>query len=372
MFALVISFSELKFDNRVNASVAALEKMGYRVSVLTLDSSNNSKRLSSFRQIRSLFFLLLGTLTSNFTRFYHSRDFVLEARRNLEELDSRGVVFQKIVVHDWEPLPLIPEKLASIIYLDCHEYSLDEPHPFFIKPFMDRYKSWLIAKHFKKEMKIAAVSKPIADAYENLLNKNVSVITNRHKLQNVDAQMVGDEIIRIAYSGKAGYRRGILRMFLLSLFLIGKAEIHLFLANESELLMRLYRALSFLNPGFVLHSPLERADLVRELAKFDMGIFISSSKTLNVQMSRPNKLYEYVAAALPSLSSAELELTSVMEEHSSGISLKKDFISQLMTIRSLNKKEIREMRKNVEDNRHELLKKLDNASESYQSWLGEA
>ena len=358
-----------QYDNRLKSSLDALESLGYETFLISLESAPPSKLLKPLKTARTFFALLLGTISQDYSRFYYSRDYVKEARSKLQYWVNEGHLFDKVVIHDWEPLPLVFNFEPKKIYLDCHEFSFDEPHPFGLNWLMGRYKSWLILNHVDKAMQMATVSPSIRARYEKYVQNQISVITNRHEVLQLSAHHRTEPKLKLAYSGKDGSRRNIIRMFWLSIFLRGKIEFHLYLAEESSLNRYVYRLLSYVSEGFLIKRPLPREILVKEMNLLDYGVFFARPNTVNTRLALPNKLFEYLAASLPTISSEGLLVSDIAEKYSYGITVGSNFFSQLATLRQITRTQAERQRTAAEGSRAKVYEVLEGESTSYSEWL---
>jgi hypothetical protein len=76
------------------------------------------------------------------------------------------------------------------------------------------------------------------------------------------------------------------------------------------------------NPRLVFHNPLPPADLIKEMTQYDMGLclfYVTPENQHHLNSTLPNKLYDYLGAGLPVLTSPLDEMTAFLDEHKCGL-----------------------------------------------------
>lgn len=216
-------------------------------------------------------------------------------------------IFQRvdiILANDLDTLPACRilgwMKRIPVIY-DSHEYfteSVGLTHRPFVKKIWQR-----IEKIFIPGVAAAyTVSQPIADAYQELYGIPFRVIRNFPDLQQFPQPTSNNPYIKskyILYQGVFNPSRSLPQLIEAMKWIDG--SYHLVLAGHGELeeeLRRMVKNLHLENRVFFTGS-LPYNDLIQYTYNASLGIALEEGDALSFKYSLPNKVFDYVAAALP-------------------------------------------------------------------------
>jgi glycosyltransferase involved in cell wall biosynthesis len=310
--------SDLSTDNRVDRTCKALLEYGFEVILVgriksdSIDLENRKypcKRFKLFFQKGAFFYME-----------YNLRLFIFLLFKKKDVLYSNDL--------DTLLANYFAKKFSrntKLIY-DSHELFTEAPE--LINRKRIRY-FWLLIERFifPKLNFIITVNESIASIYKALYGKDISVIRNvpfyYERISALQKEKIGipkNNFTAIIQGSGLNIERGIeeaiLSMHLLknvSLLIVGNGDV-IPLAKKMVLLEGLENSVFFFEKR-----PYTELMGFTELA--DVGLAIDKPKSKNYELALPNKLFDYMHAGTPILSSELIEITSLIQKYQIGISI---------------------------------------------------
>jgi len=317
--AIVCVTNDLVTDQRVHKSCIALQKVGYEVlevgrllpDSLPLERSYQIRRTKLFFNKGGLFYA-----EYNIRLFF----FLLFAKVDL------------IFSNDLDTLPAayFASKIRGkeIIY-DSHEYFTEVPELVNRKHIQ---RVWELFEKFifPKLKRVITVNKSIADLYEKKYKNKVFVIRNippSYEISPIEKKSRKElglpenkKIIIIQGTGiniDRGAEEACLAMQYIDnaiLLIIGKGD-----AFPS--LKKIVSSLQ-LQDKIIFKDRMPSEILRQYTMNCDLGLAIDKGTNLNYQLALPNKLFDYIHAGIPILSTEMVELKNIIEEYQIGYFIK--------------------------------------------------
>ena len=237
----------------------------------------------------------------------------------------------------------------KLIY-DAHELETEKNR---IKGFQKYLRKIKEKKFIKKADEILVVNDSIAQWYINKYNvsnvtviKNVVNISKSNKLQEPDYlrnrfKIKSEEIIFI-YIGSLQKGRGIellLDVFSSSchqLVIMGFGELENRVIKKTESAKNIH-----------FHPAVSREDLIPITSTADVGLVLIENTCLSYYLCLPNKLYEYLYAGIPIISSNFPEMSSLINKYNAGWTTSVDSKSVSELIKNLSPEEIKKKKQTL-------------------------
>lgn len=317
---LVISFSDLARDPRVNRQVRTLAGE-YSVAFAGFGTSDMPavefieltrfpvSLLSKARKVYSL-------LGRRHESFYWGQ---APVRSALEQLQGRH--FDMVVANDIDSLPLALKIAGGApVYFDAHEY-----HP---REFEDRaswrllyqpYKQYLCARYLQKARTMTTVCKGIANEYEKEYGVRVGVVLNVPDYQELTPSVVEAGRIRLIHHGAAIPSRNLEVMIDMFAHLDNRFSLDFMLvpSNRTYLDSLIKRAACYPSIRFVNPVPMNK--IVEAINNYDVGVYILPPSSFNNEHALPNKLFEFIQARLGIAIGPSPEMAQIVVNHRLGV-----------------------------------------------------
>lgn len=355
---LSIAWNQLTNDNRVLNQAISLQDNGYKVTLVGYKLNPDLPSREMFKGIKirriNIGFKYLGF----WQRIPYSRNIYLAIQipTILFIIGLRG--FQFIHCHDLNTLiygvriKKLIGKRVKLIY-DAHEHETE------IANLVGNEK--MLAKRQEKEWikycdRVITVSNSIAEDYSQLYNIKTPLVINncpRLRTKNIQRRNHFREIFNISddykiflYQGGLDYERGIEKILDVSSELREKNFIFVFLGDGP--LADLVKNHKGYGDNIFLHSYVSGDIVLEYTSSADFGIVFIEDTCLSHRYCLPNKLFEYIAAGLPVLSSALVDTSQFISEYKVGISAKTNDKKGLReAILALDSMDYEDLQKNI-------------------------
>lgn len=317
---LVISFSDLARDPRVNRQVRTLAKK-YIVAFAGFGTcdipSVKFVKLEQFPTSRlykaKKAFSLLGR---HHEKFYWSQ---APVRSALEKL--KGSRFNMIVANDIDSLPLALEIAEGApVYFDAHEY-----HP---REFEDRaswrllqqpYKEYLCAHYLRKVQTMTTVCQGIADEYNKEYGVRAAVVLNAPDYLELMPSPVEEGRIRLIHHGAAIPSRSLETMIDMFAHLDNRFSLDFMLMPSNIAYLNRLRKRAEQYPAIRFIEPVPMNKIVKFINDYDLGVYILPSSSFNNQHALPNKFFEFIQARLGIAIGPSPEMAKIVINHQLGV-----------------------------------------------------
>lgn len=335
---VIVSFTNTKSDPRVLRQIqtlgplSALTVYGFgpapedQVEFVSFDEEGVCPKYKYTWMSKSLdgALLLLGLYSAYYWRTTSAK-FALAKR-----IRGDGDIY---LANDFESLPFVL-KLApktAKVYLDAHEYTPDQAPPDkWYSQMINKYLSrWLVAKHIELVDGVMTVAPGIADAYSARFGvPKPLVIMNTPSFESLVVRPANANKIRLVHHGVASPYRGIDLLIELMDNLDGRFELNLMLIdNKSGHLAELEKMArkSKRSDDINFLPTVSTAKIASSINEFDLGIFLYPPKTLNSQLTLPNKFFEFIQARLGIATGPSPEMSRIVDNFKLGV-VSEDFV----------------------------------------------
>jgi hypothetical protein len=314
---LVISFSDLRSDPRVDRQVAAL-RTRHRVTAAALGPANYDD--VEFIDITTAP-LGISDAAAGLARIVLRRyeTAYWKHPKYCEVLDRlRGVPADVVVANEMSPLPMAL-RLGVPVVLDAHEYA---PEEFSDRPVwriaVGPYARWLCQDNLPRVAAMMTVSEGIADRYEREFGVRATVVTNAPQYAELEPSPVGERV-RILHHGLAQRGRGLDEMIRLVSRLDERFTLDLVLVDgdrgyRHELIRRIAG-----NPRVRVLPPVPMREIVPMANGYDVGLFLLPPNNFSRRFALPNKLFEFIQGRLAVAIGPSPEMAAVVRRYGCGV-----------------------------------------------------
>jgi len=144
---------------------------------------------------------------------------------------------------------------------------------------------------------MTTVSPTMAAAYADNFQVRPEVIYSAPPFQELPVQFPNSDCIRLIYHGAANPDRRLEDMISMMDLLDERFTLDLMLIGKGKYLHDLRNA-SVRHPRIRWKDPVPMAEICEQTNQYDIGIFIMPPTTFNLQVTIPNKFFEFVQARL--------------------------------------------------------------------------
>ena len=318
MKRVVVSvINDLSFDQRVDKVCSTLKNEGFDVLLIGRKLPDSVPVVRGYKTHRMKLLFKKGAL---FYAFFNLRLFF-------------KLLFVKVdIFHSNDLDTLLANRWASkirrkpLIY-DSHEYFIGVPE---IQNRPKVKKTWeRIEKSIFTHLEhVFTVNKSIANLYKEQYSKEVKVLRNlptnqvlkKTKSRN-DLGMPIDKRIVLVQGAGINVDRGIEELLEAIaimentvLYIVGSGDVILQLkqrSNEADLKEKV-----------VFVDKLPYAEMMQYTFNADVGVTLDKNTNINYKFSLPNKIFDYIKAGLPIVSSDLVELKNIITKYDIGVVIK--------------------------------------------------
>lgn len=364
---LIVSFSDLKRDPRVNRQIRFL-KGKYQVSTVGLKSAEIEG--VEFHPVAlhpaSLSFRVKWGLASKLRRYETAYWYQHRVGDLLKALPPKG--HDLIIANDIDALPFVTRIAQNTkILLDAHEYTPRENDENFVwRFFIQGYKEYLCKKYIKCCHGMITVSEGIAEEYYEYCGIRPTVVVNASDHIDMSPSPVNTERIELISHGHAAPSRQIERMIEMMSYLDEKRFV------LTLMLLPTYPRYLKKIKGFARHmknihfiDPVPMDQIIPATNRYDIGIFLLEPSNLNYRYVLPNKFFEFVQARLVVAIGPSPEMAKIVHKYDCGV-VAEDFSPEGMAraLSSLSREQIEYYKRRSDEASRELssasaMQKLD-------------
>ncbi len=318
---LVISFTDLKKDARVNRQINFL-KDDYQVTAA--GTNNPDIKGVEFVPLNSAFSKvkiiqeMLGYFLGLYKHTYWNQEIIKDALTKLAGRD-----FDLIIANDLESLPLaLKLKKSAKVLLDAHEYTPKEfDNSLLWRVFYKRFKTWLCREYIKQTDDMLTVCEGIALEYKKVFGVLPHVVTNAPAFfPDIKPCPADPQTIRLVHHGIAVAARKLDVMIEMMQLLDNRFELHFLLMPTRKV-----KYLNFLkekaagNPRIFFHPSVSLPEVVPALSQYDVGIYILEPNSFNNIHALPNKFFDFIQARLCLALSPNPEMKIIVDKYKLGV-----------------------------------------------------
>jgi glycosyltransferase involved in cell wall biosynthesis len=319
---LIISFSNLSSDPRVNRQIRFLKK-NYKIIALGLESPNLEQVQylpiivsygNWFQKIKSA----LKLLCKQYESYYWNQPHIIDCCNKLSHLKADLIIANDI---DSLPLALKAANSAKVIF-DAHEYAPKEfEDRLSFKLFFQKYKTYLCNTYIPRVNGMMTVCQGIANTYEKDTGVKPVVITNAPNYENIQPQLLNDtnDKISLIHHGGAIKSRKIENMIEMMDYLDERFELNFMLVEASSEYLHQLKKLAANKKNIHFLTPVPMLEISRYTNQFDVGVFLLEPTNFNYFYALPNKFFEFIQARLAVAIAPSPEMAKIVKEYDCGI-----------------------------------------------------
>ncbi|MCU0235855.1 MAG: glycosyltransferase [Acidobacteria bacterium] len=317
---LVISFSDLKSDPRVNRQIRFLSD-DYEVSALgTGDPCLPGVRFVPIQRRRHSPPLRLLRAAAYklgcYDRLYWS---LYDYERPLAALS--GSRFDLVIANDVIALPLaLRVARGARVMLDAHEYAPSQWENDRRWNFLfGGFNLYLCRTYLPRCDQVLTVSAGIAAAYRENFGVPVEVITNSCEFSDLAPSPPDPGRIRLVHHGNANPNRGLEDMIRLMAGAGADRSLDLILVRTFPRYFRRLQKRAGNDPRISFPDPLPLEAIVPFIHRYDIGICYFKPATFNLLHVLPNKFFEFIQARLAILCGPSPEMADIVRRWDCGV-----------------------------------------------------
>jgi hypothetical protein len=351
----VLSASNVNRDSRILRQLNAVRKLGSVVCIspgtlsisgvdhISIDCKENRNIWSRrFAKARRIAMLGLGAHES----FYWSDPTVRLLASRLSSISSRIVI-----ANDLEPFPVAVRYggQAAVVF-DAHEYYPGQQSENSLNGRLwNRHSEHLCRRYIPSAALMATVAPGIAKLYNELCGVICIQLPNcPASAECTPAPIRSGAKIRLVHHGAYRRSRGIERLVKMVSRLPDRYELHLILTGDRKSANFIELEQKATETGRVfIHNPVSPTEIVQEINKYDIGVYILDPVNVNHRHALPNKFFEFIQARLAVAIGPSPEMATIVEQHKLGVVAGKFCEKELASLlTNLSQTEIEKLKEN--------------------------
>jgi glycosyltransferase involved in cell wall biosynthesis len=314
---LIVSFSDLGSDPRVDRQIAAL-RTRHRVTAAAIGPPSYDG--VEFVDITTApLGLLRGgvgiarLITRRFEVAYWRHPKNLAVYRRLQTVPA-----DLVLANDLPSLP-ISLALGPPVVFDAHEYAPDEfADRLWWRTLIAPYAGWLCRRYIPEVAAMTTVAEGIAEAYERLVGVRAVVVRNTPPFADLEPTPVGEQV-RILHHGAAIRGRGLEEMVRLADLLDERFSIDFVLVEGSPGYRDALIRRAGHNPRVRFPPPVPMREIVPMANSYDIGLYLLAPSNLNQRYALPNKFFEYIQGRLAVAIGPSPEMARIVDQYGCGL-----------------------------------------------------
>ncbi len=318
---LIISFSDLAIDPRVNRQIRFLSENYKVIAAGWADPAVENVQFIPIRRTTNMFRNILYSLQLLFRPYeswYWNQNHVKDCLKKLSDIDADLILANDI---DTLPLAMRLSKGRKVIF-DAHEYAPREMEDLlFWRIFFQKYKIYLCNMYMSRVNGMTTVCQGIADLYKKESGVEPIVVTNAPDFEEIQPNLLDENSprIRLVYHGAAAPSRKIHNIIKIMDYLDGCYELNLLLVDSWPGYMNRLKRLAKGNQNIHFLPPVPMRTLPTYLNQFDVGVSIIEPTNFNFFHALPNKFFEYIQARLAIAIGPSPEMARIVKEYDLGV-----------------------------------------------------
>jgi hypothetical protein len=316
---LVISFTDLARDSRVNRQIRALKRVHDVVAVGGADPQIDGVRFvacpRAARGVADKAGEAARLLFGAHENYYWRQAHVAAARETLRDVRTDVVIANDI---DALPVALEAAKGAPVI-LDAHEYSPREYDTLRWRLLKRRYTERLFHAGLPRIAGMMTVAEGIAREYARNFGVEPIVVHNAPAYHELSPTLAPPGVIRMIHHGNAMPARRIENMLEMMRSLDERFTLDLMLIPaDAGYFESLKRAASG-DARIRFLEPVPMRELVRFANAYDVGLYLLEPSSFNNLHALPNKFFEFVQSRLAVAIGPSPEMAALVERYGFGV-----------------------------------------------------
>lgn len=221
------------------------------------------------------------------------------------------------------------KKTPCPVLLDAREYYPREFEQSVVwNTLLGGINRYVCRKYFPQVDYIFTVSPGLAEGYRTEYGLECEVLPSFPYYQDISLDQKHDDgVIRCIHHGVASSGRRLEYMIEAFRMLKGRAALDVMLVPNEPAYYKKLRHLAQNIPNVFFREPVAMADIVPQIANYDVGVFFLPNNTFNHRHCLPNKFFEYVQARLALAISPLPDMSNLLRKYDLGV-VSQDFTPQ--------------------------------------------
>lgn len=301
---LVICFTKLSQDPRVQNQLILLDKLGFKTTVIGLDEPNapysefievKKRRNSNWQRGLHLIKRIIELTTLEFEPIYWRIPMIADS------LKLTLPSFDFVLANEIHALPIgIKWARDKPLIWDAHEYYPGSYNSSFLKKSYQKKYAVSLLKTYLKKVPFMTVSNGIANLYkENFDVNRFFILPNVPLKYDLKVKKVNPNEIKIIAHGNADPKREWEKIFAFMLKLPSRFTLDCILVSQNNTpYLNHLKVLAKKLPRVRLLEKLPMKDLVPFLNQYDLGLVHLPEKPKNHTFALPNKFFQNIQARI--------------------------------------------------------------------------
>lgn len=259
--------------------------------------------------------------------------------------------FDLIVCHDLVLLPIVlKNKQNAKVLFDAREfYARQYTNSIRWRVLFQKFNDFLCKTYMPQADKVITVGMGIKKAYQKFYQIESEVFYSLSKFYDISPSLIQDTEIKMIYHGYANRAREIEKTIEIMDYCQGDFSLDLMLiCYDKSYLKKLEKmVLQRQKKGKKIRiiKPVAFKDLIVFSNQYDIGIYALPKSNLNLELTMPNKFFEYIQSRLALVAIPHKEMEWFINRYQNGV-VSSDYTPKSIAevLNSLNKSEIMKMK----------------------------
>ena len=317
---LVVSFTDLKRDPRVNRQIEALRHRYQVIAAGLEDPGLDGVRFVPCRRAPRTFQTkakeAAELMLRRYETYYWSQQHVVEAMNALA-----GMKADVVIANDIEALP-VSLKIAAggKVILDAHEYSPRELEDKLAwRLVRQRYVEYLCRTYIGRSDAMMTVADGIAREYKEHFAVDAQVVHNAAAYQELEPSPVVPDRLRMIHHGAALPVRKLENMLEVMQRLDKRFRLDLVLMPIVPSYLESLKRSAAGDDRIRFLPPVPMKELVGFSNAYDIGLYLLHASSFNNLHALPNKFFEFVQSRLMVAIGPSPEMATLVRKHQCGV-----------------------------------------------------
>ncbi len=351
MNVLIICEGKITRLGRVRRTIELLQEMNANIYSLSGENSNEYQFVSqmllpkmSLSSVKRLGRFLLRILRW-MVHFYGVRKSITKTITGLSlNIVTENAKWDIIIVEHIDFLPLaceLKKKQGGRILFDVRDFYPREFEKYFMFKWLEAGYRKQVFKHLLIECDVViTVSKGLVKGLKEEYGITSHLIRSIPSYANLTPTSMQPNVIRLVHHGSANADRLLGEMIKMVKKLDKRFTLDFYLVGSDEEINKL-KEIAGDSKAIRFNQPVSFDRLLRELNKYDAGLFFFVPTTFNIRHCLPNKLFEVIQARLMVITSPIDGIADIVKEYECGLVLPSfDFESAISLINKLTETDV--------------------------------
>ncbi|MTI38254.1 hypothetical protein [Fulvivirga lutimaris] len=244
--------------------------------------------------------------------------------------------YDLIVANDIDALPIC-DKISSNqkipFIFDAHEYYPDFAQKKTLTTWLQKREViYQCNRYLKRASAVTTVASGIAQLYEQNFSVPAILIRNSSPYTDIKGSIVDPENIQLVHHGGTMPGRQLEKMIDIVAILGKRYSLHFYLVAPQELKWYEKKIINYAKStkaNVYFHRPVKTNQIIKEINKYDIGLFLLPPTNTNYKLALPNKFFEFVQAKLALAIGPSEEMANIVTQYDLGV------VSNTFTAKSL-------------------------------------